>query len=97
MDHKMRTLIFFTTFARKISHSKKSWATYDQNCILTFMYSDRYFCHLKGKTLEFSQQILEKYSNTKFDGNPSSGTRVVPCRRTERQADRHDESNKRFS
>jgi len=29
--------------------------------------------------LEVSQQIFEKYSNTKFNENPFSGTRVVPC------------------
>ena len=34
--------------------------------------------------LEFSQYILEKYSNTKFSVNPSSESRVVPCGRTDR-------------
>jgi len=43
--------------------------------------------------LEFTRQISEKYSNTKFHENPSSGSRVVPCGRT----DRHDEANSRFS
>ena len=37
--------------------------------------------------LEFSQQIFEKSSNIKFHENPSSGSRVVPCGRTDRQAD----------
>ena len=37
-------------------------------------------------TLEFSQQIFEKYTNTKFIENPSSGNRVVPCG-TDRQTD----------
>ena len=32
--------------------------------------------------LEFSQQIFEKYSNIKFNENPYSGKRVVPCGRT---------------
>jgi hypothetical protein len=36
--------------------------------------------------LEFSQQIFEKYSNTKFNENPSSGIRVIPCGRTDGQA-----------
>ena len=35
----------------------------------------------------------KKYSNTKFDGKPSSGSRVVPCGQT----DGHDEANSRFS
>jgi len=37
--------------------------------------------------LEFSRQIFEKYSNIKFHGNPSSGSRVVPCGRTNGQTD----------
>jgi len=36
--------------------------------------------------LEFSRQIVEKYSNIKFHENPSSGSQVVPCGRT----DKHD-------
>jgi hypothetical protein len=43
--------------------------------------------------LELSRQIVEKYSNIKFNENPSSGSRVVPCGRTDRQ----DEANSRFS
>jgi len=35
--------------------------------------------------LEFSRQIFEKYSSIKFHENPSSDSRVVPCRRTDRQ------------
>jgi len=35
--------------------------------------------------LEFSGQIFEKYSNIKFLGNPSNGSRVVPCGQTDRQ------------
>jgi hypothetical protein len=47
----------------------------------------------KQPVLEFSRQILEKSTNIKFHENPSSGSRVVPCGRT----DRHDEANSRFS
>jgi len=43
--------------------------------------------------LEFSGQIFEKYFKTKFRKNPSSGSRVVPYGRT----DRNDEVNSRFS
>jgi hypothetical protein len=32
---------------------------------------------------EFSRQIFAKSLNTKFNQNPSSGSRVVPCRRTD--------------
>jgi hypothetical protein len=35
--------------------------------------------------LEFSRQIFEKSPNIKFHENPSSGSRVVPCGRTDRQ------------
>jgi len=41
---------------------------------------------------EFSEHIFEKYSHIKFHENPSSGSRVVPCGRT----DTHDEANGRF-
>jgi hypothetical protein len=96
MEHKMRILIFFTTFARKISHSKKKWATYDHKCILTFMHCAHNSCHVLMK-IEFSKQMFEKYSNTKFDENLSSGTQLVASRRIVRQTDRHDEANRRFS
>jgi len=33
--------------------------------------------------LEFSQQSFEKSTNTKFQENPSSESRVVPCGRTD--------------
>jgi len=43
---------------------------------------------------ELYQQTLEKkYSNVKFHEKPSSGSRVVPCGRT----DTHCEANSRFS
>jgi hypothetical protein len=38
--------------------------------------------------LEFSPQSLEKCSNVKFHKNPSSGSRVVPCRQTDGRTDR---------
>jgi len=36
----------------------------------------------------FTRQIFEKYSHLHFHENPSNGSRVVRCRRTERQTDR---------
>jgi hypothetical protein len=33
--------------------------------------------------VEFSQQILEKYSDIKFQENPSSGNQLVPCGQTD--------------
>jgi len=40
--------------------------------------------------LEFSTEIFEKFSNTKFHENPSSGSRIVPYGRTDgrRRTDR---------
>ena len=43
--------------------------------------------------LEFSRQISEKYLSIKFHGNLSSGSRVVPCGRKERQTEIHNEAN----
>jgi len=55
------------------------------------MQSTGYSCQILMK-LEFSRQIFENYSNIKFNENPSSGSWVVPFKRT----DRHDEANSRF-
>ena len=38
--------------------------------------------------LGFSQLIFKESSNSKFHQNLSSGSRVVPCGRTDRQTDR---------
>ena len=45
-----------------------------------------YTCEILTK-LEFSGEFFEKYSNIKFHENPSSGRRVFPCGRTDRQTD----------
>ena len=55
------------------------------------MQNSRYSCHSAIK-FEFSRQIFEKYLNTKFNENPSSGRRFVQCRRT----DGHYEGSSRF-
>ena len=49
------------------------------------------FCCVLIK-LEFSRQIFDESSDIRFHHNPSSGSRVVPCGRT----DRHDEANSRL-
>ena len=50
-------------------------------------------------TLDICLHIFEKYSNTKFHENPSSGSWVVPYGRKGRgtQVDRHDEGDSRLS
>jgi len=44
--------------------------------------------------LEFSEEILEKSSNIKFNENPASNSRVVLCRRPDTHT---DEANNGFS
>jgi hypothetical protein len=46
------------------------------------------------KKLAFSRQFFEKYSNIKFNKNPSSGSRVVSCGQTGGRTD--DEASSRF-
>jgi hypothetical protein len=52
----------------------------------------RYSCRILMK-LEFSRQILQKYSKIKFHENPSSRRRLFPCGQT----DGYEEANSRFS
>jgi hypothetical protein len=53
-------------------------------------------CHILMK-LEFSREIFEKYSSTKFDKNPSSWSRVVPRLRADGWTNGRGEANGRFS
>ena len=46
-----------------------------------------------NKILIIRGRSFEKFSDIQFHKNPSSGSRVVPCGRT----DGHDEANSRFS
>ena len=59
--------------------------------ILFFILSTPYCCQIVIKQV-FSGQIYEKYSNVKFNGNPSIERLVVPFGRT----DRHVEANSHF-
>ena len=59
IEHKMCVLISSKNYVWNISHFKKSWAAYYQQCILVFMSSTRYFCQALIK-LEFSWHIFEK-------------------------------------
>jgi len=43
-----------------------------------------YSCEILMK-FKLSGQCLEKYSNVKFNENPSSGSRVYPCGQTDGQ------------
>jgi len=67
---------------------------YDHEFTLVFVQSTQYSCQILMK-LEFScRQIFEKYSNTKFHENPSSGSRVVQCGRANVQRDERTEGQK---
>ena len=85
IECKICVLIFCTTFAWNISHSKKNWE--EHKCILVFMQSTHYSCKIL-MTFEFSWQIFEKkISNIKFHENLFSGSWVVSCG----HMDGHDE------
>ena len=56
--------------------------------ISAFKYSTWYFCPIWNEHV-FSTDLLHK--------SPSSGSRNVPCGRTDRQTDKHDESHSCFS
>jgi len=72
-EHKMSFFIFDTNCVRNISHSKNNPARHCHKRILVFMYSTGY-SHQISMKLEFSPQILGKYSNIKTDQNPSTGS-----------------------
>ena len=55
----------------------------------------RYSCRILMK-LEFSGQILEKYSNIKFHENPLNASHACSMR-TYGQTDRYDEADSRFT
>jgi len=65
-------------FKKKVSEHKM--------CYFHFLYS------VCLKHFSFQEALLEKYSDIKFHENPSSGSRVVPCRCTSR----NDKDNSRF-
>ena len=44
--------------------------------------------------VEIYQQSFEKYSSTKFNKNPSSGSRVVPCGQTDGRRDKQTDMTK---
>ena len=74
VEHKTWVLIFSRSFFWKCSHYKKSWARYDNKYTSGLHVKYRYLCLVSMK-LEFSRQIFNKCSDTKFNDNPSSWNR----------------------
>jgi hypothetical protein len=83
---------FSATFVLNISHSEKNsarccWSSCKVAVILfRFQWN-----------LSFIESFWGKSSNIKVYENSSIGSRVVPCRETDRQTDRYDEAISRFS
>jgi hypothetical protein len=48
---------------------------------------------LSYNRLKFSLETFEKYSNTEFHENPLSGSRIIPCGRTDGQFDRDGQTD----
>jgi hypothetical protein len=76
----MCVLNFSKTSDWNIFHSKRNWCY--QSVHLYPYKITRYSWQILIQ-LEFSRQTLEKYSNKKSHENPSSGSCVVPCGRTD--------------
>ena len=84
--HKMCPLIVPTNFIRNISHSTKRWTRYYKKIYSGLHVQYPLSCPIFRK-FEFTRQIFENSSNMKFYKNSSSGSRVVPCGRTDRRTD----------
>jgi hypothetical protein len=83
IENKMWVLIFCTTFVWDTSHFKKISAKCHK---FTWFFMERtgYSCYSWMK-LDNSRHIFKKFSNTKFQENPSNGSVFVPCGRTHRR------------
>ena len=84
IECKMCGFIFFTTVTWNISHSKKNRARYIKNAYWSSCTVTIIIVRFEWN-LNFLDKFFKKYSNIKFHENPSSGSRVVPCRRTNGQ------------
>jgi len=80
-EHKMRVLIFSTTFVWNISHSKKKWERYDKTMYNGLHVKYPSFLSDCNETWIFSTDFGKVLIY--FHENPSSGCRVVPYGRTD--------------
>jgi hypothetical protein len=81
IEHKTCFDFLYNCCLKQIFHSKKNSARYCHECMLVFMKTNRYFCHILI-TLESAREIFEKYTNIEFQENTSIRSRTVPCGRT---------------
>ena len=87
IEYKMCVSISSTTLVWNISHSKKKLARYDQKRVLVQAWSPLHACTILMK-LEIFSKDFQKYSNIKFNENPSSERRAVPFWQTDGQSGR---------
>jgi hypothetical protein len=97
IEHKLFVLIFSTTIVWNISHSKKNSARYYHKCAKAVMLNTHYPCQILKKREFFLSDIWKNSSDIIVHENAFSLNRVVPCRQTDRQTDRHYETNSRLS
>jgi hypothetical protein len=85
IEHEMHILILSTILSQAFLILRRIW----QNIIINVNRPSRKVPVSLGQILiqlEFSRQIFEIYSNIKLRKQPSSGSRVVPCGRTDTQS-----------
>ena len=85
---------FLYNFIWNISRSKKNWTRYDQKCTLVFIQSTRNSCQILMK-IEFFFGRFSK--NTQISNSMKIRPVGAKLFHTDRQTDRHDEANNRFS
>jgi hypothetical protein len=85
IEYKMLVPNFPTKFGWKCSNSNNKSTRHYYKRAHVFMWRMRYFCHVVIKTCHF-RKILENSWNTKFHENPSSGSQIVLCGQTGREA-----------
>ena len=86
IEHKMCVLIVSTIFVWNISHSKKNWTRYDHICILVFLYSTSYSCHILWN-LSLLNRFLKNTQIWNFTRICFGGCQGAACKWLDRQTD----------
>jgi hypothetical protein len=90
--HEIYVLIFSTNFVQNISHSRKNSERYYRNAHISSCKVPVILVRFQTE-FNFLDRFVEEFLNIKSHETLSSGSRVVPCGRT----DRHGGANSRFS